>query len=130
MAAMAPGTKIPQLETHNAFLATQDLEGYRDLAYALLSVELALADSGIEYDRDDNNIGAIQAFEAPGVERTVARDRLAERADSGAAVEDQEVAAAADLETGRVAAVARRPGAGTGNRAADPPKADKKVVFR
>ena len=73
MAAMAPGTNIPQLKTHNAFLATQDLEGYRDLAYALLSVELALADAGLEYDRDDNRIGAIQAFEAPGVERTVAR---------------------------------------------------------
>ena len=72
MAAMAPGTNIPELDTHNAFLATQDLEGYRDLAYALLSVELALADAGIEYDRDDNRIGAIQAFEAPGVERTVA----------------------------------------------------------
>ena len=35
--------------------------------------ELALADAGIDYDRKRNDIGAIQVFEAPGVERTVGR---------------------------------------------------------
>jgi 3-oxoacyl-[acyl-carrier-protein] synthase II len=43
------------------------------LGYALLAIELALADAGLEYDREKNAIGVVQAFEAPGVERTVAR---------------------------------------------------------
>ncbi len=73
LASMPPSSEVPGLDPHVTFLGRQDLEGYRDLAYALLAIELALADAGLEYDRDDNRIGVIQAFEAPGVERTVNR---------------------------------------------------------
>src|SRR3990172_1291616 len=61
------------LAKHMAASAEQGCEGYRDLGYALLAIELALADAGLTYDRDQNMIGVIQAFEAPGVEPTVAR---------------------------------------------------------
>ena len=64
---------VPGLAKHMAASAEQGCEGYRDLGYALLAIELALADAGISYDRDQNTIGVIQAFEAPGVEPTVCR---------------------------------------------------------
>lgn len=73
IASMPPAENVPGLEAHFKFLADQDLEGYRELAYALLATELALDDAQVEYDRQDNRIGVIQAFEAPGVERTVSR---------------------------------------------------------
>ena len=63
----------PGLEPHLAFLAEQDCEGHRDLAYALLAMELALGDAGLRYDHDDNTIGVVQAFEAPGAEWTVSK---------------------------------------------------------
>lgn len=73
IAAMPAPEQVAGLGPHLEFLSGQDCDGYRDLAYALLAIELALADAGVEYDRDDNDIGVIQAFEAPGVERTVSR---------------------------------------------------------
>ena len=71
MASMPPNDQIPGLAEHLVFLQSQDCGRYRDLAYTLLATELALADAGIEYDRKQNDIGVIQAFEAPGVERAV-----------------------------------------------------------
>jgi len=71
VAAMPPAAEVPDLSSHMAFLARQECASYRDLGYALLAIELALADAGVTYDRDANQIGVIQAFEAPGSERTV-----------------------------------------------------------
>ncbi len=71
VASMPDSTDVPGLDLHLAFLRSQEAEGYRDLAYTLLAIELALADAGLEYNRDTNDIGVFQAFEAPGVERTV-----------------------------------------------------------
>ncbi len=73
LASMPQVGETPELEPHTAFLADQECASYRDLAYALLAVQLALDDAGLEYDRESNNIGLIQAFEAPGVEQTVTR---------------------------------------------------------
>ena len=73
VASMPPASQVPGLEPHLDFLAGQGCGAHRDLGYALLAVKLALADAGIEYDRERNNIGAIQVFEAPGIERTVTR---------------------------------------------------------
>jgi len=64
---------VPGLGRHMDFLAGQGCGLYRDLGYSLLAMERALADAGLEYDRRRNNIGMVQAFEAPGVERTVSR---------------------------------------------------------
>ncbi len=72
VASMPPDADVPGLAPHTAFLTQQSCPAYRDLAYALLAVELALRDAGIAYDRARNAIGVVQAFEAPGVERTVA----------------------------------------------------------
>jgi 3-oxoacyl-[acyl-carrier-protein] synthase II len=66
-------SEVPACEAHLQFLASQGCEDYRDLGYALLAVELALRDAGIEYDPEHNDIGVVQAFEAPGLERTVAQ---------------------------------------------------------
>jgi len=71
--SMPPVNAVPGLDKHMAVLAEQGCEGYRDLGYALLAIESALADAGLTYDRDQNTIGVIQAFEAPGVEPTVSR---------------------------------------------------------
>ncbi len=71
--SMPPVDSVPGLSKHMAASAEQGCEGYRDLGYALLGIELALADAGLTYDRDQNTIGVIQAFEAPGVEPTVCR---------------------------------------------------------
>ncbi|MGH7185310.1 MAG: beta-ketoacyl synthase N-terminal-like domain-containing protein, partial [Pseudomonadota bacterium] len=71
--SMPPVDSVPGLSKHMAASAEQGCEGYRDLGYALLAIELALADAGLSYDRDQNTIGVIQAFEAPGVESTVCR---------------------------------------------------------
>lgn len=60
-------------ERHHEFLAEQNCAGFRDLAYSLSAIELALADARLQFDRSDNRIGMIQAYEAPGVERTAAR---------------------------------------------------------
>lgn len=73
IASMPSRAKVSGLGTHLDFLAAQECEGYRDVAYALLAMELALNDAGLEYDREHNSIGVIQAFEAPGAERTVER---------------------------------------------------------
>ncbi len=73
MASMPPDEQVVGLARHNQFLASQDCAGHRDLAYALLAIELALDDAGLEYERAMNEIGAIQVFEAPGVETTVRR---------------------------------------------------------
>lgn len=73
IAAMPDHSSVAGLDKHLAFLTAQECEGHRDLAYSLLAVELALTDAGLRYDRDQNNIGVVQAFEAPGVERTVSR---------------------------------------------------------
>ena len=73
VASMPPDAQVPDLDQHVEFLKRQDCAGYRDLAYALLAVELALADAKLQYDRDSNRVGMVQAFEAPGVEHTVSR---------------------------------------------------------
>lgn len=73
IASMPDASQVPGLSKHMDFLATQDCPGYRDLAYAILAAQLALTDAGIEYDPRGNDIGAVQVFEAPGVEQTVAR---------------------------------------------------------
>lgn len=73
LAAMLPADNLPDLAKHHSFLAEQEYPAYRDLAYTLLAIEVALRDAGLEYDRQQNNIGAVQVFEAPGVERTVHR---------------------------------------------------------
>ena len=70
MASMPPA--LPTIKPHHEFLERQDYAGYRDLAYALAAIDLALEDARLEHDRDHNTIGVIQAFEAPGMERAVA----------------------------------------------------------
>lgn len=73
IAAMPPVDQMPELDPYMAFLAEQECAGSRDLMYALLAVELALTDARFAYDRDANNVGVVQVFEAPGVESTVSR---------------------------------------------------------
>ena len=73
IASMPGDDRVPGLERHTRFLAEQDCAGYRDIAYSLLAIELAMKDAGLDHDRSDNKIGAIQAFEAPGAEQTVSR---------------------------------------------------------
>lgn len=73
IAKMQESSRVPGLDTHLSYLQNQECGGYRDLAYALLAVELAIGDAGLEYDRDHNSLGAIQVFEAPGVENTVSK---------------------------------------------------------
>lgn len=70
VASMPPA--LPTIKPHHEFLERVDYAGYRDLAYALAAIDLALEDSRLSYDRAHNNIGVIQAFEAPGMERAVA----------------------------------------------------------
>ncbi|MCP4246568.1 MAG: hypothetical protein GY778_05930 [bacterium] len=72
MASMPDAAQVPGLQDHLAFIQEQSGGAYRDLGYAMVATELALADAGVQYDRQSNNIGVIQAFEAPGVERAVA----------------------------------------------------------
>ncbi len=69
--SMPPDGEIAGLERHIAFLGEQDCPGYRDLAYTLLAIDLALADAGLAEGGPRDDIGVIQAFEAPGVEKTV-----------------------------------------------------------
>ncbi|UCE58273.1 MAG: hypothetical protein JSU63_12615 [Phycisphaerales bacterium] len=71
IAGMPPCVEIPAAKSHLAFLSEQDCDCYRDLGYTLLAIELALADAGLSYDRENNRVGMVQAFEAPGVEHTV-----------------------------------------------------------
>ena len=73
LASMPADTNVTGLTAHMDFLKRQECEGYRDMGYALLAVELALGDAGLDYDRKQNTIGAIQVFEAPGVERAANR---------------------------------------------------------
>ncbi len=73
VASMLCVPEIPGLDVHERYLDGQDCPGYRDLSYSLLAMELAIADAGLEYDRDTNRVGMVQAFEAPGVEATVSR---------------------------------------------------------
>ena len=70
VASMPPA--LPTIRPHHEFLERIDYVGYRDLAYAMAAIDIALEDAHLEYDRDDNTIGVVQAFEAPGMERTVA----------------------------------------------------------
>lgn len=63
----------PPTDRFNGYLAEQGCEGSRDLAYSLSAIELALADARLEFDRAENRIGMIQAYEAPGVEFTASR---------------------------------------------------------
>lgn len=72
VASMDPG-RHDEFERHNAYLADQGCESMRDLAYSLSAIELALRDARFEFNRQDNQIGMIQAYEAPGVERTASR---------------------------------------------------------
>ena len=72
MASLLDATNIPGLAAHADTLASQRCASCRDLGYALLAAKLALADAGLDYNRADNHVGVVQAFEAPGMERAVA----------------------------------------------------------
>ena len=48
LASMPPTPDVPGLGKHMDFLTGQGCAGYRDLGYALLAMELALADAGVE----------------------------------------------------------------------------------
>ena len=63
-----------------------------------------------------------------GVERLLALEVEAERPKAGAAIEDQQPAAAAHLDTGGVAAIPRELRTGTGDAAAHPPEPDSELV--
>ncbi len=52
-------------------LLNEECAEYRDLRYAIRAMSLAVEDAGLEYDRNDNRIGAMYAFEAPGMEAVV-----------------------------------------------------------
>ncbi len=71
--SMPANADVPGAARFFDFLAEQECPGYRDLAYAMLAVQLALADAKLSYDPEHNNLGVIQVFEAPGVEATVRR---------------------------------------------------------
>lgn len=73
VASMPPMESIAQLGKHARFAAEQNCDGNRDLVYSMLAMELAIADAGLKFDAERNEIGLIQVFEAPGVESTVAR---------------------------------------------------------
>ncbi len=73
MASMPEDGEVQGMAPHLEFLEAQGCAGHRDLAYALLAVEMALADAGVEFDRQANDVGVIQAFEAPAVEHAVCR---------------------------------------------------------
>lgn len=73
VAPAPPASDIPRCEDHLRFLEEQDCPGCRDLAYALVAIELAISDAGLTYDRSRNEIGVVQVFESPGSERTVSR---------------------------------------------------------
>lgn len=73
VATMPPAEQVPGLDRHLAFLDEQQCSGHRDLAYSMLAVEWALRDADLEFDAQNNDVGAVQAFEAPGVENTVQR---------------------------------------------------------
>jgi len=60
-----------EFEKHIAYLHESGLAGYRDLLYSLRAIELALDDAGLALDAPCDRVGMIQAYEAPGVERTV-----------------------------------------------------------
>lgn len=59
-----------------AFLAEHGMAADRDFSYLLAASRLALADSGLTYDRHDNRVGLVIAHENPGVVALV--DRLLE----------------------------------------------------
>ena len=63
-----------------------------------------------------------------GVDRTPGVKTPAELAKAGAAVKDEEMLAAADLETRGVAAIAHGLGAGAGDAAANPPEPYREVL--
>lgn len=71
--SMPPSDRVPGLQVHEAALVEQGFAGYRDAAYGLLAAKLALKDAGLAGNDSRDGIGMIQAFEAPGVERTVAQ---------------------------------------------------------
>jgi 3-oxoacyl-[acyl-carrier-protein] synthase II len=73
VASMPPVSQVDGLDKHMAFLSQQGLEGYRDVGYALLAIDLALADAGLAVDRGTNHLAMVQAFEAPGIEHTVGK---------------------------------------------------------
>lgn len=73
VAAIENHAAIPNFDKHEVQLAEQGCERHRDLCYALAAIELAIADAGLARNRDRDDIGVIQVFEAPGVERTVCR---------------------------------------------------------
>ena len=71
IAAMPAVEDVPGLARHVDFLTGQDCAPYRELAYALLAIELALDDAGLDPGDNGKRVGAVQVFEAPGVEGTV-----------------------------------------------------------
>src|SRR3546814_20466719 len=66
-------------------------------------------------------------FRSVGVERLLAFQRGAERAQAGAAVEDQQMRTATHLQAGGVAAIAHEFGARAGDAAADAPETHEEV---
>ncbi len=63
----------PAVEPRHYPVDQKRFAGYRDLSFAMTAIDLALGDANLEYDPADNRIGVIQAFEAPGMERAVAK---------------------------------------------------------
>lgn len=70
MVAM-PSEAPKEFEKHIAYLHEAGMAGYRDLLYSLRAIELALLDAKLTLDAPCDRVGMIQAYEAPGVERTV-----------------------------------------------------------
>ncbi len=70
---MSPPDSLDGFKGRMAFLAEQGCAEYRDVAYSLLAADLAIGDAGLVIDRQQNSVGMVQAFEAPGVERTTAK---------------------------------------------------------
>jgi len=52
-------------------LLVEECAEYRDLRYAIRAMRLAADDAGLDIDREANRLGAIYAFEAPGMEAMV-----------------------------------------------------------
>jgi 3-oxoacyl-(acyl-carrier-protein) synthase len=71
--SMPPVEAVDALAGYATFFEEQGCAGHRDLAYTLLAIELALADARLPRSEARATAGLVQAFEAPGVERTVSR---------------------------------------------------------
>src|SRR6185312_9513211 len=86
-----------------------------------VKMPIGIGNSGADIIRSSTASIFAAGFKCPDRMRALDQ-RVAERAQPRAAVEDQHMLAAAHLDAGGVSAIAHRVGAGTGNAAADTPK--------